>query len=71
VLAEIGVALYGEQWKAPRPDALGLRRDHLRYWLRGRMGMQLDHPAFDRAAKLLAPASRVAHRNAAAVAGVR
>jgi hypothetical protein len=35
VLADIGVALYGEQWKAPLADVLGLHRDHLRNWLRG------------------------------------
>ena len=66
LLTEAGTALYGERWRAPLADALGIGRDTLQFWLNGKTPVTVTHPIFVRLADMLearaAPVAAAAHK---------
>lgn len=43
-LRQVGETLYGDQWKTPLADEIGVSRETPRLWLSGKTPFTLDHP---------------------------
>jgi hypothetical protein len=56
LFAEVGRAITGnsESWQHQLAEWLGVRRDTVRDWRRGRNEMQPDHPVWDKLLEMIA-----------------
>lgn len=52
VLTEIGIALFGDDWRTPLAEAMGIHESQIRRWLKNG-ALTPDHPLFKKGVKLL------------------